>query len=602
MKKVLIVDDDPQTCWLLSQILEKEGYEVIIALSGQEALEKLKKDRPDIVFLDVKMPDVDGMETLKLIKQENNAPIVIMITAFQSVGDAVSCMKLGAYDYLSKPFNNEEIKIIIGKALREKALIEEVNDLRTQLKRGWDFDNIVTTSPKMINIFDQIKKVAPTDIAVLLIGESGTGKELLARAIHYNSQRREGPFIPVDCASLPDTLVESELFGYEKGAFTGANRKKEGRFELAHQGTLFLDEIGNLEPSTQTKLLRAIEEKEIQTLGGKKSTRVDIRLVAATNIDLELAVMEGRFREDLYYRINQFKVILPSLRERESDILLLTRHFLREFNAKNGNGVKELSKEAIELLFRYPWPGNVRELKSAVQSAAVLADKIILPKHLPSNIKEFNENSQAYINLKLPLEKSLKEVKDLALQQTEKALIEHILKATNYNKAKSAKLLGVDYKTLYNKVKKYDINIGVQDRAEIPDVFMDLDLKAGESLKEASHKSVQRVEEALILKALKETNYNKAKSAKLLGVDYKTLYNKVRQYDIKMDAQEAEIPDKIMDLDLKVGEPLKEAAHKTMQRVEEALILKVLKETNYNKAKSAKLLGVDYKTLYNKVK
>ena len=523
----MVVDDEPQACWLLSQILGKEGYQVMTADSGKEALEKVRRDSPDIIFLDVKMPEMDGIETLRRIKQENSTPIVIMLTAFSSISDAVTAIKLGAYDYLSKPFNNEQIKIVMEKALREQALMEEVINLRDQLKEKWDFSNIITASPNMMEIFQNVKKVAPTDITVLITGESGTGKELLARAIYFNSKKREAPFIPVDCA-IPETLVESELFGYEKGAFTGANKRKEGKFELANLGTLFLDEIGNLPISIQTKLLRAIQEKEIVRLGGKKSIKVDIRLIAATNIDLELAMKQQKFRDDLYYRINQFRIDLPPLRERGNDILLLARHFLRDFNTKNGTKVKGFSPETIRILSMYSWPGNVRELKSAIQAAAVLADKVILPEHLPSHIKDVSPADKSYLDIKLPLGSSLKELKGLTLSQAEKSLIEHILKQTNHNKTKAAKLLGIDYKTLYNKMKQYNIGAEALEPPEIPDELRGIALKG--PLKEIRKEALQKLEQALILKVLKQTNHNKAKAAKLLGIDYKTLYNKMKQY------------------------------------------------------------------------
>ncbi|MDI6889695.1 MAG: sigma-54 dependent transcriptional regulator [Thermodesulfovibrionales bacterium] len=470
MRKILIVDDEPQSNWLLSQILEREGYQVMTAGSGKDALKRIREEPPDIIFLDVKMPEMDGIETLKHIKQENSNPTIIMLSAFSSINDAVTAIRLGAYDYLPKPFNDGQIKIVIEKALREQTLSEEIANLKNQLKEKCDLFNIITASPNMFEIFENIKKVALTDITVLITGESGTGKELLARSIHLNSKRRNAPFIPVDCA-IPESLVESELFGYEKGAFTGANKTKEGKFELANRGTLFLDEIGNLPISVQAKLLRALQEREIVRLGSNKPIETDFRLIAATNIDLELAVKQQMFRDDLYYRINQFRIVLPPLKEREGDVLLLAKHFLKDFNVRNGTRVEGFSEEAIKLLLSYSWPGNVRELKSSIEAAAVLAGKVILPEHLPSHIIRQTDKS---LDIKLPeqslppetpdellgiaLKGPLKEVTKEALQRFEEALILKVLKETNYKKAKAARILGIDYKTLYNKMKQYNLS------------------------------------------------------------------------------------------------------------------------------------------------
>ena len=448
-EKILVIDDEPDIGWLFSKILSEEGYKVLVSLNGEEGISKVKKEKPDLVFLDLKLPGMDGIEILKEIRTFDKDLLVIVLTAYETVKTAVEAMKLGAYDYLSKPVKIDRIKTTIKNAIRTQTLIKDAV-LRKKTTEKIDFDRIIGDSLQVKDVLDLVKKVAPHDITVLLRGASGTGKELIARAIHNSSGRADKPFVAIDCAILPDTLVESEIFGHEKGAFTGATEKKLGKFELAQGGTVFLDEIGNLTPQIQVKLLRALQEREIERLGGKKPIRVDFRLIAATNMNLEKDISAGRFREDLYYRLNVFSIYLPPLRERDGDVLLLTEYFLKESNRIFKKEVKKISPDVINLLAAYSWPGNVRELRNVIESAVLLASDTILPQHMPLKIQEVLTQS-------IELLTTLKKVGKQAKGKAEKELIMKVLKEVNWNKSKASKILKVDYKTLYNKIKEYDI-------------------------------------------------------------------------------------------------------------------------------------------------
>ena len=448
-EKILVIDDEPDIGWLFSKILSEEGYKVLISLNGEEGISKIKKEKPDLVFLDLKLPGMDGIEILKEIRTFNKDLLVIVLTAYETVKTAVEAMKLGAVDYLSKPVNIDRIKTTIKNAIRTQTLIKDAV-LRKKTTEKIDFDRIIGDSLQVKDVLDLVKKAAPHDITVLLRGASGTGKELIARAIHNSSGRADKPFVAIDCAILPDTLVESEIFGHEKGAFTGASEKKLGKFELAQEGTVFLDEIGNLTPQIQVKLLRTLQEREIERLGGKKPIKVDVRIIAATNMNLEKAISAGRFREDLYYRLNVFSIYLPPLRERDGDVMLLTEYFLKESNRIFKKEVKKISPEVINLLVAYSWPGNVRELRNVIESSVLLASDSILPQHMPLKIQEV-------LNQSIELQTTLKKVGKQAKGKAEKELITKVLSEVNWNKSKASKILKVDYKTLYNKIKEYDI-------------------------------------------------------------------------------------------------------------------------------------------------
>lgn len=452
MQTIIIIDDDPDMCLALSELLKEDGYNVLTACNGGDGIKFIEEKRPDLVLLDYRLPDIDGMKVLEEIKKIDKKIPVIMLTAYGEIKSAVQAMKSGVFDYITKPFENEEISLVIKKAVQVQKLGREVEILRQRLDEKKEFPALIGKSPVMEEVYEQIKRVAPTDLTVFLCGESGTGKEQVARTIHCGSSRRGKPFITVDCGSLPDTLIESELFGYEKGAFTGADRAKLGQFELAEDGTIFLDEITNLTTATQTKLLRVIQEKEIQHLGGKKKIMTNARIIAASNLPLEKAVDEGRLREDLYHRLNEFTIQLPPLRERGKDIVLLVNHFLKECNEELHKNIKEISSKTLVFLEKYSWPGNVRELKNTIRRAVLLADDFILPQHLQVSLRTTTSLEK--------LEKksaSLKKLKNKTVESAEKKAIQETLLKTGYHRGKTAKMLGIGYRTLYNKLKKYGL-------------------------------------------------------------------------------------------------------------------------------------------------
>lgn len=463
-ENILIVDDEIELCKVFSKVLERDGYNVSTANGGKEALARISVSQPDLLILDMKMPGMDGIQVLKRIKKLNEKLLVIILTAYGSIRNTVEAMKLGAYDYLTKPIDNKKIKAAIKSALRsqESSTILTARPVKCLLSNGASktkigFNKLIGNSPQMQRVYRLVKRVAAKDVSILLEGESGTGKELIARAIHYNSPRSNGPFVPIDCATLPEDLVESEIFGYEKGAFTGATNRKLGKFELANGGTLFLDEVGNLPFKIQVKLLRVLEERQIERLGGKDPIKIDVRIIAASNIDLEKATKRGKFREDLYHRLKVFPILLPPLRERKGDLHLLVKHFLEEFNLKHNNQIKSFSSSAMELLIRYQWSGNVRELKNTIESAVLLADDIILSKHLPLSIQTASDELRMCNDLKSGGGVSLKEMGKMSAQKVEKELIIRTLNQENWNKRRTAQILNIDYKTLYNKLKEYGI-------------------------------------------------------------------------------------------------------------------------------------------------
>ena len=461
---ILVVDDEPEIGWAFAKVLGEEGLQILTAKNGKEALAKVEREQPDVVFLDVKLPGMDGLSILRKIREKRHAQLVIMLTGHEDVKTAVEAMRLGAYDYLIKPLPNERLKIIVQHALETMTLSRQVNTLSQEIAKRVTLDRIIGQSPQMQRVFELVRKVATHDVTVLLRGMSGTGKELMARAIHEESHRREQPFIPIDCATLPETLVESEIFGYEKGAFTGALDHKPGRFELAHQGTLFLDEVGNLTPHVQMKLLRVLQEREVERLGGKERIAIDVRLITATNMDLEGLMKRGAFRDDLYHRLNVFTIVLPPLREREGDLEVLSKYFLDRFNRELNKQVQAFSEEAMALMHRYPWPGNVRELENAIKSAVILSEDRILPQDLAAHLLSASVQLQTAARTDLPAPPvggaqagALKVTSRQAAKEAERELIIKTLLSCHWNKAKAARRLGIDYKTLYNKMKAYGI-------------------------------------------------------------------------------------------------------------------------------------------------
>ncbi|WP_425449009.1 sigma-54-dependent transcriptional regulator [Dethiothermospora halolimnae] len=445
-KTILIADDEKNMIWALKKAFKKKNFNVITASDGQEAVDKFIDEIPDIVLLDLKMPKLDGIEVLKRIKEHNNETPVIMITAHGSAKTAVKAMKLGAYDYISKPFDIEELKILIEKAINYKSLNDEVTYLKEKLKEN--NRDIIYKGIKMEEVMEIIEKVAPTDATVLILGESGTGKELVADAIHKNSARKEGPFVKINCGALPENLLESELFGYEKGAFTGAVSNKLGKFDMAQGGTIFLDEVGEISPSIQVKLLRVLQEKEFERLGGNKTIKVDTRIITATNRNLKERIEKGEFREDLYYRLNVIPIEIPPLRERKEDIPLLVTHFLDKYSSQMGKGRVIIDKEALNKLCNYQWKGNVRELQNVIERCVILSsNNEIKGEDLPDDIKK-KEWKRDYFSL--PED-------GISLEKVEKSLIKQALKKADYNQTKAAKLLDITRYTLLYRMDKYNI-------------------------------------------------------------------------------------------------------------------------------------------------
>lgn len=441
-QKILVVDDEIWVRELLYEII-KDYYPVETAENGEQAVQKLTADDYSVVLLDLRMPKLSGMELLARMRKEKISAIPIVITANKDVESAVEAMKLGAYDYVIKPFDNEKVLILIKNALEKYNLQNEVETLRAEVKRQYAFSSVVGQSESMQKVFNLISRVLDNDTTVLITGESGTGKEVIARTIHYNSSRKNAPFVALDCATIPDTLIENELFGHEKGAYTGAMNMSRGKFEIAQGGTLFLDEIGNLRMDVQAKLLRVLQEREFTRIGGNEKVKVDVRILCATNSDLEKQIQQGMFREDLYYRINVVPLRMPPLRERIDDIPLLLDFFLRKFNSELKRSVR-LSAEVVDLLSGYSWPGNVRELENMVNRLAVMAeDDLVTATDLPSEMK----NSHAGIFRTIPLSKTLEEI--------EQEYILKILEQEHHNISQASRVLGVSRKTLHNKLNKY---------------------------------------------------------------------------------------------------------------------------------------------------
>jgi DNA-binding NtrC family response regulator len=449
---LLVVDDDPVTVNLLKEVLTKEGYEVITALSGEEAMARGMEDFFNIVITDMRLGDQDGMEVLRSFKKLAPETTVIMITAFGSIETAIEAIREGAFDYISKPFKLDEIKFTIRRALEQRRLLQENRFYRQELLSKYQFKNVIGRTSQMFQVYKTIAKVADTKSTVLLYGERGTGKELIARSLHYNSHRNDRPFIPVDCASLVENLMESELFGHVRGAFTGALITKKGLFEEADGGTIFLDEVTNLSLSIQAKLLRFLQEHEIKRVGGTESIKVDVRVIAAANQLLEPLVNSDKFREDLFDRLNVVSIILPPLRERIEDIPLLANHFLQKFSEENQKNISHISPEALEILTQYSWPGNVRELENTIERAVILSiHPIILPEDLPQKfLQAVAEKRPEKIQEKQPLFPE----KLLPLKEIEKSYVLRVLQETKGNKKKASEILGIDRTTLYRILEK----------------------------------------------------------------------------------------------------------------------------------------------------
>jgi DNA-binding NtrC family response regulator len=446
--QILVVDDENVMREGCSRILMKEGYKVFTADSGEEAIEKFDREPFNLILLDLKMPGIGGIETLHQLKKMDPELTILVMTGYPSIETAVKAIKLGAYDYITKPFTPDSLRIVINRSLKREYPITKNPYLHQQLKAKNEADTIIGHSEIMQNIYEMVRRVASTNSTVLITGESGTGKELIARAIHNYSHRKDREFITVDCSSLVETLLESELFGHVKGSFTGAIQAKHGSIELANGGTFFFDEIGNLSLNIQAKLLRLIQEKEIKPVGGERTIKVDIRIISATNQDLRQAIAQKTFREDLYYRLNVIPIHIPPLRERKEDIPFLANLFLKRHNKKREVPIIKVEPATIKLLMDYDWPGNVRELKSAIERALILEDgDTLLPRCFPWLIGS------------KPAKNLIGNHKIYTLKEMEKRYIKRVLAETESHRGQAANLLGIDRKTLYQKIKKYGVDL-----------------------------------------------------------------------------------------------------------------------------------------------
>ncbi|MBI4611724.1 MAG: sigma-54-dependent Fis family transcriptional regulator [Candidatus Rokubacteria bacterium] len=467
--RILIADDEEGLRWVLEKGLRQEGYRVTAVKDGESALREVQAEPYDLVFLDVRMPGMDGLTLLGRLRELRPEAQVVIMTAHGTMGTAIQAMQGGAYDYLAKPFDLDEVLLLAERALTAKRLAQEVARLRTGLREVWEFGALVGRHPRMQEVFKTIGRIAASDVTVLLRGDSGTGKELVARAIHHYSRRAGRPFVAVSCAAIPVSLLESELFGHERGAFTDAKERKLGKLELAHNGTVFLDEVGDMPGDLQAKLLRVLQERSFERVGGHESIHVDVRVIAATNRDLEAMIRDGRFREDLFYRLNVVSLTLPPLRERRGDIPLLAEHFLAKYAADLGE--RAIAAEALDRLTGYEWPGNVRELENVIQRAMVMASGgVILTEHLPIPPVSAAASATADATLEEIVQQKLAEcvrglrgrsearLYDLLIALVEKPLLKAVLRETRRNQVKAAALLGINRNTLRKKLKQHGID------------------------------------------------------------------------------------------------------------------------------------------------
>jgi DNA-binding NtrC family response regulator len=451
---ILIVDDEDKIRKVLTRLLEDEDYHVKSVENGQKAISVLQSYKPDIILMDQNMPGLNGIDAMVTIKEKYPTVTVIIITAHGEVSLAVDAIKKGAYDYLEKPFDNDKLLLLIKRAIDHQRLTREISDLKRKLTEQKSFDSIICASEKMKKVIEQARCVADTDTTVLIQGESGVGKEIIANAIHQTSRRKEGPFVALNCGAIPITLIESELFGHEKGSFTDAKETKTGKFEQAKGGTLFLDELGELPLDAQVKLLRVLEDKKITRIGGVKPIPVDVRILSATNNNLEERVQKGSFRLDLYYRLNIFPIQIPPLRERKEDIPLFIEHFINKFNSELGLHIKNMSMQAIDQLVHYNWPGNIRDLQNAIQSAMILCrEGTITAEFLPMRIKGYPLIDGTKLEFDSGLDENLKSINS----KLEKELITEALDKCQYNRTEAANLLKISRKTLFNKMKQYNL-------------------------------------------------------------------------------------------------------------------------------------------------
>jgi DNA-binding NtrC family response regulator len=451
--RILVVDDEANARSALAEILKEEGYAAETAGDGFKALSKLEEFGPDLILSDLKMPGMDGVELLRKVKEQDPELPVVLMTAFGAVETAVSAMREGAVDYLVKPLNTDELLVVLERAFERTRLRKETSELRSQLKERYSFHNIVGSSPEIQRVFKSVAQVAPSRATVLVTGESGTGKELIAAALHHRSPRASKPFVRLHCAALAESLLESELFGHERGAYTGADRRREGRFEQANGGTLFLDEIGEISSATQVKLLRVLQEREFERVGGNQPIRVDVRVVAATNRDLKAMVAAGTFREDLFYRLNVINLTLPPLRERPSDVPALAAHFLKRFAEENGRPSLALADSALSQLALYSWPGNVRELENVIERAVVIAEgDLIEPRHLPAEVATAVKRNDVPV------------IPGATMDELERYAILRTLESVGGSTGRAAEILGVSVRKIQYKLQEY----GAAPKSHVP--------------------------------------------------------------------------------------------------------------------------------------
>ncbi|KWT94222.1 sigma-54-dependent transcriptional regulator [Candidatus Magnetominusculus xianensis] len=451
MAVVVVIDDEPLQRGILKAILEDEGYEVFAAESAEKGLEIIRDKNADVVLTDLNMSGMTGIQMLEYLPDEPSRPAVIVITAYGTINSAVEAMKKGAFDYLIKPLDKDVITLVVGKAAERMSLLKENIRLHKELYDKFNMEGIIGRSKRMTEVIDIVKKITAHAVTVLVYGESGTGKELIARAIHYNSPRKNAPFNAINCAAIPDNLIESELFGYELGAFTGATQRKAGIIESTNNGTLFLDEIGDLPLLTQTKLLRVLQDKEVRRLGGKETMKVNVRFIAATNKDLESEIENGKFREDLYYRLKVVTVTLPPLTERKEDIPSLVNFFISKYNTEFGSHITGIDHRALKLLTDYHWPGNIRQLGSVIERAVLMADTtVISPDDIKSELKQ--PAACGIMDIEIPEE-------GIVFEELEKKLLKQAMQKANNVAAKAARLLGMSYKTFWYRLEKFGINI-----------------------------------------------------------------------------------------------------------------------------------------------
>jgi DNA-binding NtrC family response regulator len=452
--RVLIVEDDAATRAGLTELVRTWGFITESAADGDEGLQKVASFRPAIVVTDLVMPRMDGMALLKALREQDDDVEVVILTAQGTIDSAVEAVKQKAYDYLTKPVDPQRLRILLDKVVERQEMLREVKVLRRQLREQGTFGKMIGASPQMRKIYKVVEQAAPTSASVLIWGESGTGKELVAQTIHQLSPRATCPYVPINCAAIPETLLESEIFGHEKGAFTGAVERRQGCFELADRGTLFLDEIAEMSPATQVKLLRVLQERSFRRLGGRQEQSVDVRVIAATNVDPVEAQHKGKVREDLYYRLNVFTIHLPPLRERKQDIPLLVQAFLNEFNERNGKSIAGLDQEAAHAIEGFSWPGNVRELRNVIERATILTEgRFIQTKHLPPHLVDIGRTAQPMLEL----------APGTTVEEAERRLILMTLEHTRDNKTRAAEILGISLKTLHNKLNRLKLRAQKQE-------------------------------------------------------------------------------------------------------------------------------------------